>query len=240
MEITTRQDDLLFDVISEHIRTGEPVSSEDLRKRYRFPYSPATIRNELLSLTEVGYLFQPHTSSGRVPTDSGYRWYADKIAIRPTSLQKSERDVVRHLSESDDLDAFFRSSLEAIAEVTNALAIGGAIDGNPEPFFKSGFSYILSEPEFHDQVIRNAFGELIDSIDEEVRELLETENFSKPRVYIGKENPIQVARPYSMIITTIGRSGTSGVIAILGSKRMRYDKGISMLKAVNEYIENEI
>lgn len=238
MQVTPRQEDLLFALISEHIRTGEPVSSDDLRKRYRFPYSPATIRNELLSLSESGYLAQPHTSAGRVPTDSGYRWYADKIDTRPKMLEKNEQEMVRHFSESQDLDDFFRASLEAIAEATNALAIGGAVRGSSEPFFKSGFSRILSEPEFQDQMIRNTFGELIDSIDERVRELVEDQDFAKPKVFIGRENPIRVARPYSMIITTIEQGGVSGVIAILGSKRMRYDKGISLLNAVNEYLDS--
>jgi transcriptional regulator of heat shock response len=238
-EITSRQEDLLYALIGEYIRIGAAVSSDDLRKRYRFPYSPATIRNDLVQLSEMGYLHQPHTSAGRIPTDFGYRWYANRIAATPR-LGSEERRVAADLTDRLDQDVsdFFKASTEAIAEITRALVIGGTGEDKSEPFFKSGFSRILSEPEFHDQGLRNRFGELIDSIDEEVRQLVIDQDFSKPRVFIGRENPIPEARDYSMIVTTFKTSSGSGIIAILGAKRMRYDKGISLLSVVNELIRD--
>lgn len=236
-EITARQQDLLFAAIAEYIRTGAPVSSEDLRKRYRLRYSPATIRNELLELTNQGLLIQPHTSAGRIPTDEGYRWYANKVS-QSSVLEKRETEVLRGLSsQMEDMDEFFRVSTEAFSRIAHALVIGGAL-GDTESLYKSGFSEILTGPEFIDESLRNSFGALIDSIDEGVRALTLNHDLSEPHVFIGRENPIKEARPYSMIIKTIKRDDVFGVMAILGSKRMRYDKGLSLLNAVSEIFED--
>ncbi|MBI3627325.1 MAG: hypothetical protein HY220_01060 [Candidatus Sungbacteria bacterium] len=235
--VTKRQEDLLFAAVSEHIRTGEAVSSDDLRTRYRLSYSPATIRNELLALSELGFLDQPHTSAGRIPTDRGYRWYADKISAA-SPLKKDEVTAIRQISEEyTDLNEFFRLSTEMLARMVQALVVGGVSENSMEPFYKSGFGQILSEPEFTESISRNSFGELVDSIDADVRSLIEARDFKIPHIFIGGENPIEEARPYSMIIKTIEHGDDRGVLAIIGAKRMRYDKGLSLLSALDSIFD---
>ncbi len=82
-EMTDRKIRVLKTIIQEHILTAEPVGSRTLAKKYDFGFSPATIRNEMADLEEMGFLEQPHTSAGRIPTDMGYRFYVN-------SLEKSE------------------------------------------------------------------------------------------------------------------------------------------------------
>lgn len=234
--ITQRQEDILDAAVAEFIRTGAAVSSDDLRVRYRFKHSPATIRNELLSLSEGGYLSQPHTSAGRVPTDEGYRWYAGKLN-REQRIGKREREMAHNLSDAfaEDLDEFFRSSTLLCADMVRALAIGGEDGG--QMFHKSGFGELLAEPEFQDQTLRHHFGDLMDSIDQEMKTLIARADFDAPRIFVGSENPIEDAKEYSMIIKTVRLRRGRGVFAVLGAKRMRYDKALSFLAALEEIID---
>ena len=96
---------------------------------------------------------------------------------------------------------------------------------------------MLADPEFSDNDIRNQFGTMMDSIDRDMRTLIKGKDFTAPRVFIGRENPIREARPYSMIIKTLKRGKDSGVIALVGSKRMHYDRGLSLLNMLDELIQ---
>lgn len=81
-------------LITDYIATGEPVGSRTLSRRYELGVSSATIRNEMADLEELGYLEQPHTSAGRIPSDKGYRFYVDEL-MRPTPLHRKEIDQIR-------------------------------------------------------------------------------------------------------------------------------------------------
>ena len=75
--ITQRQEKILNSLVKEYIDRAEPISSELLKKKCNLDVSPATIRNELQELTERGYITQPHTSAGRIPTEKGYRYFIE-------------------------------------------------------------------------------------------------------------------------------------------------------------------
>ena len=91
-ELTERQNSLLMLVIRDYIESAQPVGSRHLVDRYRLDLSPATVRNEMVALTEMGYLRQPHTSAGRVPTEDGYRLFVGQLvnqAELPASVQRT-------------------------------------------------------------------------------------------------------------------------------------------------------
>ncbi|MFQ5914848.1 MAG: heat-inducible transcriptional repressor HrcA [Nitrospinota bacterium] len=90
--LTARQQEILMGVLTSFVETAEPVSSKTLARKYVQNLSPATIRNELAELTEIGYLQQPHTSAGRIPTDRAYRFYVDQVRRLPPL---SSRDMGR-------------------------------------------------------------------------------------------------------------------------------------------------
>ena len=79
MELNARKKKILEVIIRDYINTAEPVGSRTLSKRCNLGISPATIRNEMADLEDLGYLVQPHTSSGRIPTQQAYRYYVDEI-----------------------------------------------------------------------------------------------------------------------------------------------------------------
>lgn len=92
-DLTERERDVLRAIIQDYISNAEPVGSRSVAKKYGFRLSPATIRNIMADLEELGYLDQPHTSAGRVPTDRGYRFYVDSL-MRPRPLSRAEESVI--------------------------------------------------------------------------------------------------------------------------------------------------
>ncbi len=105
-ELDSRARDVLREIIMQHVATGEAISSRSLAKSGRFRLSPASLRNVMADLEDHGYLQQPHTSAGRVPTDRGYRFFIDHI-MRSRSLTLHEREViddqVRHANEIEEV-----------------------------------------------------------------------------------------------------------------------------------------
>jgi heat-inducible transcriptional repressor len=94
-ELSDRQKNILTMVIHEYIRTAEPVGSKHIVENYRIDLSSATVRNELAELTELGYLRQPHTSAGRVPTEEGYRYFVGRL-MNTINLPEDTRRTISH------------------------------------------------------------------------------------------------------------------------------------------------
>ena len=105
-ELDSRARDVLREIIMQHVATGEAISSRSLAKSGRFSLSPASLRNVMADLEDHGYLQQPHTSAGRVPTDRGYRFFIDHL-MRSRTLSPREResidDQVRNANEIDEV-----------------------------------------------------------------------------------------------------------------------------------------
>jgi heat-inducible transcriptional repressor len=115
----TRKQRLLEALIDDYIATAEPVGSRTLARKYGLGISPATIRNEMADLEELGYLEQPHTSAGRVPSDKGYRYYVDEI-MRPAILDLQERERIRHAYQVRvrELHWFIHQTARLVSELT--------------------------------------------------------------------------------------------------------------------------
>jgi len=124
MELTTRQAEVLRTVVEAHVEVGQPVGSKWLAEHADLPWKPSTIRAELARLEELGLLQHPHTSAGRVPTDSGYRYYVDEL------LEKGTLPVPRTKFQLTDMrrevEETLRATTEQLSQVTNLLAIVSA------------------------------------------------------------------------------------------------------------------
>lgn len=122
--LTPRQQQILLAVIQDYISTGEPVGSRTLSKKYALGLSPATIRNELADLEEEGLLKQPHTSAGRIPSDTGYRLFVDHLMERRSSLPPEQERMIadwRHLSR--DLPDLMQQTAKLTAVLSGCTAI---------------------------------------------------------------------------------------------------------------------
>lgn len=121
--LSERKKMILKAIIESHIRDGEPVGSKTLTKS-GISFSPATIRNEMAELEEMGYLEQPHTSAGRVPSEQGYRFYVNGL-MQPTALTVTEQNEVTGMVQSKmtELDQLLDRATKLISELTNYTSI---------------------------------------------------------------------------------------------------------------------
>jgi heat-inducible transcriptional repressor len=134
--IEGRRREILRIVIDDYIATAEPIGSDAVRERHGLNVSSATVRNEMAALEEMGYLNQPHTSAGRVPTDRGYRVYVDSL-VAEEPLSPVERTRLRETLFTQD------EPQRAIAHVAHALAAG------------SDYASVVEAPHLQDQIIRH-------------------------------------------------------------------------------------
>jgi heat-inducible transcriptional repressor len=118
-QLDQRAREVLAAVIHEYIATAEPVASTQLARNYRLAFSPATARNELAALEELGLLTHPHTSAGRVPTDLGYRYFIESLMPR-TGLRPDEQVTVSHQFQQalHDTAAWLRVAASTLARLT--------------------------------------------------------------------------------------------------------------------------
>ena len=119
----TRKAFILATVVYEYIATAEPVGSQSLTHKYNLGVSSATVRNEMAELEAAGYLVQPHTSSGRIPSDAGYRTYVDRL-MKPEALPTEERRRIRDelKDASRELDEVIDSTTRLLGRLSKNLA----------------------------------------------------------------------------------------------------------------------
>lgn len=121
--VEERRFEVLRAIVEDYVATEEPVGSKALAERHNLGVSPATIRNDMASLEENGFITQPHTSAGRVPTDKGYRLFVDKLAtVKPLSPPE-RRAIESFLQGSVDLDDAIGRTVRILAQITHQVAV---------------------------------------------------------------------------------------------------------------------
>ncbi|MBR6529185.1 MAG: heat-inducible transcription repressor HrcA [Firmicutes bacterium] len=120
MELTERKLRILQAIISDYVKTAEPVGSRTISKKYDLGISPATIRNEMADLEEMGYLTHPHTSAGRVPSDMAYRLYVNAL-MEKKELSKEEKNVIAERLHSNvyEFEKTIEHAATVLSEITN-------------------------------------------------------------------------------------------------------------------------
>ena len=121
--MTPRKEQILAALIEEYIRTGEPVGSKWLMDKMGNTVSSATIRNEMAELTVMGYLDQPHTSAGRVPTPQAFRLYIDKLMKKRRLSEAARREIDDRLERATDPDMLMEEASQILAEDTGCAAV---------------------------------------------------------------------------------------------------------------------
>ena len=122
--LTDRRALILRAIVSHYVGTGEPVGSKVLVERYRLGVSPATVRNEMAALEDAGYIYQPHTSAGRVPTDAGYRYFVDEMP-EGARLPAAEAHRIRQFFVEPrwELEEALRQTAALLSSLTNHAAV---------------------------------------------------------------------------------------------------------------------
>ena len=232
MEISERQQSILDKIVREYINSAQPVSSQLLEKKYNFGICPAMIRIEMEKLTETDFVKQPFVSAGRIPTDKGYRFFVDRLLKREIPEHK-DADEIEKIIKKERRDAFRFTSriIKLLAHSSSAVILLHLLDQNLS--LKEGLEGAAKEPEFEDRDLFFNFTEFLDDLEENIKEL---DVGPEIKIYIGKENPLEGAKDFSLISSKCYLpEEEKGIIVIAGPKRMFYDKNISL---INSFIKS--
>ena len=233
--ITERQLKLLNAIISEYVNSAEPVGSVEVVDKYNFKYSPATARNEMAKLLDLGFLEMLHTSSGRVPTAMAYRLFLDQI------MEEEELPVLQEVAMKQRLwpsrfefDRLLRQAIVSLSENIKEAAIATTNDGH---ITSSGVVNILDNKEFWDIDVARTALNLLDR-----SELLE-EIFKKSphgnevRSVIGTEIGIENLENCAFVYAKYTAGNRSGYVSVFGPSRMRYEAVIPAVRYTKNLIE---
>jgi len=236
-----RQDLLLSLIVRSYVEDGKPVSSDALRQKFRLPYSSATIRNILGELEEQGYLCHVHTSSGRVPTQEGFRYYIRFLMNDPSAVSGAVEEIKTILEAQEWVGHTFNEMIDnssrMIARLTHQAGLGLTED-HKDRMIISGTRFIFDYPEFDDiEMLRNLFT----TLEERVSALWDflNENVNDDvKVFIGDEISLFKNRSCAMIITPVRtQNETRAMFGVLGSMRMDYSDVIAKLRALRDHMQ---
>jgi len=227
--ISDRKKTLLQTIIKEHLETAAPVSSGVLVEKYKLGISPATARNEIMELEEGGYVYQPHTSAGRVPTEAAYELFLAEV------MNNQESRILKEL-DLKSLESIFRheeSAYKQTAKMISELA-GGAVFWafHKNDLYYTGLSNLFSQPEFKAVDIVCDVSTVIDRLEEIIDEVFE--NLAEgEQILIGSKNPF--GNFLSASLLKYKDKKQSGIFGIIGPMRMDYEKNLALL----EYIKSK-
>src|SRR5574342_276187 len=123
-ELSERQKTLLLLIIRDYIDSGQPVGSKRLAEHYHLDLSSATIRNEMSVLTEIGYLRQPHTSAGRVPTEEGYRYFVSQLMYKVDLPEPVKNTILHQFHQSRaDIDQWMTLAASILAHQSQGASV---------------------------------------------------------------------------------------------------------------------
>jgi heat-inducible transcriptional repressor len=228
--MTERQKQILSAIIEQYAEVAVPVGSSLLAKV--FNVSSATIRAEMAELERLGYIAQPHTSAGRVPTDKGYRLYVNSLtAAEAPNERRAERALATRVQHGGLPDRTIRNAVDTLVELTHNLGL--ATIGNQ--LYMSGLSNLFGQPEFIGGAQVQQVARLLDNLEPWLREAAPNEPLS---VYIGSENPIGRTAGVSLIISRF-RSPYSdrSYIGTLGPTRQSYRDVMTLVRHAGETLE---
>ena len=232
--LSDRQKTLLDTIVREYVSSASPVSSLFIEKNFDFNVSPATIRNEMQKLTESGYLFQPHTSAGRVPTDKGYRLFVDNLTEKEIKDFKAFDQMQSILElQRENMFGLISSLSKFLCEASSNLAM---IHFLGEDFsWKDGWEEILKEPEFSQKEFVTDFAKFLKSFEKDIDRFDINPGLT---VFIGRENPFFKTKDFSIISARCSFPGKQqGIVSLLGPTRMYYDKNISLISSLAKMLE---
>lgn len=245
MNLTERQQEILFAIIEQYAELATPVGSVTLAKL--FDVSSATIRAEMAKLESFGLIAQPHTSAGRIPTDAGYRYYVNSLVEENESYgdEGPAYDLPRldapqsrpahalevRISSQASIEATIKSAVDSLVELTGNLGLGTI----GHQLYLSGIARLLTQPEFVDLARVQAVAKLLDNLEPWLHEAAPGQPLN---IFIGQENPIGKASGVSLIISKF-RSPFSdnSYIGVLGPTRQNYQKVMSLVRRAGEMLE---
>lgn len=232
--MTDRQKEILNAIVEQYAEVASPVGSSLLAKV--FNVSSATIRAEMAELERLGYITQPHTSAGRVPSDKGYRLYVNNLANNNRELsapeRRGERALAARVQDGGVPERAIRNAVDTLVELTHNLGL--ATIGNQ--LYMSGLSNLFGQPEFMHAGQVQQVARLLDNLEPWLREAAPNQPLS---VYIGSENPIGRSAGCSLIISKFNSPYSErSYIGVLGPTRQSYRDVMNLVHRAGVALED--
>lgn len=238
--MTPRQRKILEAIINEFMESAEAVGSLAISEKYNLGVSPATIRSEMADLVRQGYITMSHSSSGRVPTTTGIRYYINELMGSEDPNYIEEIEIARRIFESRFAkEKLVKQSVNVAAEISRCLSIALLEDVN----FVAGVSDLIRYPEFQDveklksllailenyQIMSNLFSKVYRDSEKGVK------------IIIGEETEIESMSNCGVVFDTFTvHGGEQGVFAIIGPSRMNYAKVIPLVNLITNKLDQAV
>ncbi len=234
--LTRRQIEILKNLIEEYIETASPVGSETLEKKRNISASPATIRNEMVRLTELGYLQKPHSSAGRTPTPSGMKFYVNQLMKEKEISTAEEVGVKEKVWDFRSQQArLLKEMTRKLADKTKTLAITTTDEGE---LFCSGYSYILDMPEFLDIDVTKNLLSVLDEFDYFSNIFSNIISDEDIHILLGDELGPRLKGPYGFVFTEYKTpKHSTGEIGVIGPNRLDYTYIVPTVRYFSDLIE---
>ncbi|MFH1407062.1 MAG: hypothetical protein ABIH01_03555 [Candidatus Omnitrophota bacterium] len=228
----SRRNKVLKLIIDTYIGTATPVSSDYICQKCALGLSPATIRNIMADLEKMGYLYHPHTSAGRVPTDSGYRFYVDEL-MQPQELNTHEQAAIK--TEFDNTLRYVESLNEALSRILALMSGQLAVSFSEGKLRFIGVTNILGQPEFSDVNCCKSLLRALEDEEEFVDILSEDLLRENVCIHIGTENKYRELHHCSIVVSPYKtKNKSAGTVAVVGPTRLAYAKLVKRI----EYLSN--
>ncbi len=232
--LSPRQEKLLASIVEQYAEVASPVGSSLLAKA--FDVSPATIRSEMATLERLGFIKQPHTSAGRVPTDKGYRHYVNTLqdGDQQTPNKSAQRALSARVENAGLPKQTIRNAVDTLVELTSNLGLATIGD----QLYMSGLSNLFGQPEFIQPGQVQEVARLLDNLQPWLKETAPNQPLN---VYIGRENPIGGSAGCSLIISRF-RSPYSdnSYVGVLGPTRQSYRGVIGLVRQTGVALEEAL
>lgn len=233
--LSDRQQRILQAIVEQYAEVASPVGSSLLAKVFKV--SSATIRSEMADLERAGYITQPHTSAGRIPTDKGYRFYVNHLNEAPgkhvetAADRRVEKALASRVGGGGESERVIKNAVDTLVELTHNLGLATIGD----QLYMSGLSNLFGQPEFMNGVQVREVARLLDNLEPWLYEAAPNEPLS---VYIGQENPVGRSAGCSLIVSRF-RSNFSdhSYIGVLGPTRQSYRDVMNLVRRTGEALE---
>lgn len=222
MELDERKQQLIELVVNNHMKNSEPVGSNFLVEAGDLDVSGATVRNEMQELEDEGFISQPHTSAGRVPTEEGYRYYVNNL-METKELEQQRQQLQKIFEENDGEREKLKQTAKKAAEDVSAAVI---IAFDQDNVYYTGLSKLFSQPEFQDYDYTLHMSQIFDHCEEQIATI---ERILKGNldVLIGSNNPLG-----GNCSVVASRLGERTIFMVLGPIRMDYPEAVSFNKCL--------
>ncbi|MDP3724495.1 MAG: hypothetical protein Q8R11_02550 [bacterium] len=235
-ELSDRQKALLKAVVETYIETAEPVGSGTIEQNNNLGVSPATIRNEMVRLTELGYLRKPHSSAGRSPTGQGIKFYIHDL-MKPKELSVKDEVAIKEKLWEDRFEfaRLMQEATRALASQTHALAVAMTDD---DEMYAAGTANILDMPEFFDIDVTR---EVLTMLDESgrLRDICALSVTNEPiHVILGEDIGQEYLQPIGIVFTRFqGPRNRQGTLGVIGPMRLNYPVVVPAVRYITDLID---